>query len=96
MAYIISVNATILSATGGTCVCQGTTSDPICSFDAAYAACKVIFAITSWMDRAHTLFLSRKPFGEISLHRLLLLPVSLLSSWVHWPTSQSLWRPDWV
>ncbi|KAF8309293.1 xanthine/uracil permease, partial [Clavulina sp. PMI_390] len=40
MAYIISVNASIISATGGTCICE-TTPDQ-CSTDAAYAACKEI------------------------------------------------------
>jgi len=38
MAYIISVNASILSDTGGTCVCTNTT-DPTCATDAAYLAC---------------------------------------------------------
>lgn len=41
MAYIISVNASIISATGGTCVCDSTPDDPICMNNAAYAACKV-------------------------------------------------------
>ncbi|THG97398.1 hypothetical protein EW026_g4593 [Hermanssonia centrifuga] len=38
MAYIISVNASIIADTGGTCVCTSTT-DPVCNTDAAYAAC---------------------------------------------------------
>ncbi|KAG8959283.1 hypothetical protein FRC03_008203 [Tulasnella sp. 419] len=40
MSYIISVNAIILSATGGTCVCNSTPDDPICAVSAEYAACK--------------------------------------------------------
>lgn len=38
MAYIISVNATILSDSGGTCVCNDTT-DPTCSADLDYYLC---------------------------------------------------------
>jgi len=38
--YIISVNAIILSATGGTCVCDSTPDDPICVVNADYNACK--------------------------------------------------------
>ncbi|KAI9809939.1 MAG: hypothetical protein M1825_000372 [Sarcosagium campestre] len=38
MAYIIAVNANILSQSGGTCVCNSTT-DPLCRTDEAYAAC---------------------------------------------------------
>ncbi|KIK69176.1 hypothetical protein GYMLUDRAFT_35245 [Collybiopsis luxurians FD-317 M1] len=38
MAYIISVNASIVSDSGGTCVCTNTT-DPSCSTDADYLAC---------------------------------------------------------
>ncbi len=34
----ISVNASIIADTGGTCVCTSTT-DPVCNTDAAYAAC---------------------------------------------------------
>jgi len=41
MAYIISVNAAIISSGGGTCVCDSTPDDPICLKSAAYAACKV-------------------------------------------------------
>lgn len=36
MAYIISVNATIVSQTGGTCVC---TSDDLCVSDPDYLLC---------------------------------------------------------
>ncbi|KAF7795904.1 hypothetical protein EIP86_007071 [Pleurotus ostreatoroseus] len=36
MAYIISVNASILSDTGGTCVC---TTDDLCVNDADYLLC---------------------------------------------------------
>ncbi|KAK9479268.1 MFS transporter [Lipomyces japonicus] len=39
MAYIISVNASIASDSGGTCVCQGTNDDPLCDNDAEYMAC---------------------------------------------------------
>ncbi|ESZ93823.1 purine transporter [Sclerotinia borealis F-4128] len=38
MAYIISVNATILSDSGGTCVCTDTT-DPTCTTDLDYNLC---------------------------------------------------------
>ncbi|KAB8297665.1 hypothetical protein EYC80_001473 [Monilinia laxa] len=38
MAYIISVNATILSDSGGTCVCSDTT-DPTCATDVDYNLC---------------------------------------------------------
>ncbi|KFX87102.1 hypothetical protein V490_08534 [Pseudogymnoascus sp. VKM F-3557] len=38
MAYIISVNASIVSRTGGTCVCTSTT-DPLCKTDPAYLQC---------------------------------------------------------
>ena len=41
MAYIISVNAAIISSGGGTCVCDSTPDDPICLKSAVYAACKV-------------------------------------------------------
>ena len=41
MAYIISVNAAIISSGGGTCVCDSTPDDPICLKNTAYAACKV-------------------------------------------------------
>ncbi|CAM0140792.1 hypothetical protein VKS41_008066 [Umbelopsis sp. WA50703] len=39
MAYIISVNASIISDTGGTCVCTGTTADPTCDNDTDYMNC---------------------------------------------------------
>jgi AGZA family xanthine/uracil permease-like MFS transporter len=39
MAYIISVNSSILSESGGTCVCEFTEADPICVKDVAYNAC---------------------------------------------------------
>ncbi|EJD00393.1 uncharacterized protein FOMMEDRAFT_22208 [Fomitiporia mediterranea MF3/22] len=38
MAYIISVNASILSQSGGTCVCPATSTD-MCQTDATYGAC---------------------------------------------------------
>ncbi|OCT53885.1 putative xanthine/uracil permease [Cladophialophora carrionii] len=38
MAYIIAVNASIVSQSGGTCVCQST-SDPTCLKDTEYAGC---------------------------------------------------------
>lgn len=37
---IISVNASILSDTGGPCVCQSSAADPICASNVAYALCK--------------------------------------------------------
>ncbi|KAI1129311.1 purine transporter [Nemania abortiva] len=39
MAYILAVNASILSDTGGTCVCPGTADDPICNTDENYLLC---------------------------------------------------------
>ncbi|ORY87014.1 permease family-domain-containing protein [Protomyces lactucae-debilis] len=39
MAYIISVNSTILTDSGATCVCESTAADPICVTNEAYAAC---------------------------------------------------------
>ncbi|GAB7355793.1 hypothetical protein MBLNU459_g6472t1 [Dothideomycetes sp. NU459] len=39
MAYIISVNSSITSQTGGTCVCEGTADDPTCDLDSAYMLC---------------------------------------------------------
>jgi adenine/guanine/hypoxanthine permease len=39
MAYIVSVNASIVSQTGGTCVCSSMT-DPSCATDLAYQQCK--------------------------------------------------------
>lgn len=38
-AYIISVNASIISESGGPCVCEGTTADPTCDNDADYMSC---------------------------------------------------------
>lgn len=37
---IISVNASILSDTGGPCVCASTAADPICATNLAYTLCK--------------------------------------------------------
>ncbi|KAG1450078.1 hypothetical protein G6F56_008455 [Rhizopus delemar] len=45
MAYIISVNASIISETGGTCICEATTSDPTCDNDSAYAQCVYSFRL---------------------------------------------------
>ncbi|KAH6699740.1 xanthine/uracil permease family protein-like protein [Leptodontidium sp. MPI-SDFR-AT-0119] len=40
MAYIITVNANILTQSGGTCICPGTDSnDPLCNNDAPYQRC---------------------------------------------------------
>ncbi|KAI8061884.1 permease family-domain-containing protein [Gilbertella persicaria] len=39
MAYIISVNASIISDSGGPCVCEGTAADPTCDTNEAYMAC---------------------------------------------------------
>ena len=39
MAYIISVNANIVSLTGGTCVCPRTREDVACTNDTNYALC---------------------------------------------------------
>lgn len=39
MAYILAVNASILSDTGGTCVCPGNADDPVCDNDSAYLEC---------------------------------------------------------
>jgi AGZA family xanthine/uracil permease-like MFS transporter len=40
MVYIISVNAIIISQTGGTCVCNGGTADPTCLNNEEYALCQ--------------------------------------------------------
>jgi AGZA family xanthine/uracil permease-like MFS transporter len=40
MAYIIAVNASIVSDTGGTCVCDSTPDDPNCFTNEDYALCK--------------------------------------------------------
>ena len=39
MAYIIAVNASIVSETGGTCVCDGGEDDPICDQNSEYLMC---------------------------------------------------------
>ncbi|KAF7728283.1 hypothetical protein EC973_006457 [Apophysomyces ossiformis] len=39
MAYIISVNSSIISASGGTCVCNGVPEDPTCDNDPEYMNC---------------------------------------------------------
>ncbi|KAI8632660.1 purine transporter [Xylariaceae sp. FL1651] len=39
MAYILAVNASILSDSGGTCVCNGTADDPTCDMDTNYLLC---------------------------------------------------------
>ncbi|KAI8376328.1 permease family-domain-containing protein [Radiomyces spectabilis] len=39
MAYIISVNASIISESGGTCVCEGTADDPLCDLNTDYMNC---------------------------------------------------------
>ncbi|KAF2762908.1 purine transporter [Pseudovirgaria hyperparasitica] len=39
MAYIISVNAAIISGTGGTCECAHTSQDPLCKEDTEYQLC---------------------------------------------------------
>jgi hypothetical protein len=39
MAYIIAVNASIVSDSGGTCVCNSTADDPICVKNQDYALC---------------------------------------------------------
>ncbi|KFG85755.1 purine transporter [Metarhizium anisopliae] len=39
MAYIIAVNASIVSDSGGTCVCPHTAADPTCDKDADYILC---------------------------------------------------------
>jgi AGZA family xanthine/uracil permease-like MFS transporter len=39
MAYIISVNASIVSQSGGTCVCPRTEADPVCDSDTQYLLC---------------------------------------------------------
>ena len=40
MAYIIAVNASVVSDTGGTCVCNGGPADPICNTNQEYQPCK--------------------------------------------------------
>ncbi|KAH8896819.1 putative nucleoside transporter [Thozetella sp. PMI_491] len=40
MAYIIAVNASIVTDSGGTCVCNGGADDPICAVNTDYAVCQ--------------------------------------------------------
>lgn len=40
MAYILAVNASIVSDSGGTCVCEFTPEDPICMENTDYLLCK--------------------------------------------------------
>lgn len=40
MAYILAVNASIVADSGGTCVCESTTEDPICTTNVDYLLCK--------------------------------------------------------
>jgi AGZA family xanthine/uracil permease-like MFS transporter len=40
MAYILAVNASIVSDSGGTCVCESTAEDPICLANTDYLLCK--------------------------------------------------------
>lgn len=42
MAYILSVNAKILSSSGGPCECANTADDPVCAKDAAYQQCTAV------------------------------------------------------
>ncbi len=39
MAYIIAVNAAVVSDSGATCVCIPKPDDPLCDADATYALC---------------------------------------------------------
>ncbi|KAI1766024.1 hypothetical protein GGR53DRAFT_519243 [Hypoxylon sp. FL1150] len=39
MAYILAVNSSILSDTGGTCVCNGGADDPVCNVNEEYMLC---------------------------------------------------------
>lgn len=39
MAYIIAVNASIVSETGGTCICNGGLDDPTCKLNDEYLFC---------------------------------------------------------
>ncbi|PNS14782.1 hypothetical protein CAC42_2011 [Sphaceloma murrayae] len=39
MAYIIAVNAAILTDSGGTCVCNGGAEDPVCAVNEEYSLC---------------------------------------------------------
>ncbi|KAI8333991.1 permease family-domain-containing protein [Chlamydoabsidia padenii] len=45
MAYIISVNASIISDSGGTCVCAATQADPTCDNDIDYMNCVYEFKL---------------------------------------------------
>ena len=40
MAYILAVNASIVSDSGGTCVCEFTEADPLCESNDDYLLCK--------------------------------------------------------
>lgn len=39
LSYIIAVNASIVSDSGGTCVCESTADDPICAVNEDYLIC---------------------------------------------------------
>ncbi len=39
MAYILAVNASIVSDSGGTCTCTPTAGDPVCDSSVDYALC---------------------------------------------------------
>ncbi|KAF4549885.1 Permease family protein [Elsinoe fawcettii] len=41
MAYIIAVNAAILTDSGGTCICNSTPEDPVCAVNEEYSLCLV-------------------------------------------------------
>ncbi|ORY71783.1 xanthine/uracil permease family protein-like protein [Pseudomassariella vexata] len=42
MAYIIAVNASVLTESGGTCICKGTPEDPGCVLEQEYTDCLLV------------------------------------------------------
>ncbi|KAF6808666.1 purine transporter [Colletotrichum sojae] len=71
MAYIIAVNSSIVSDSGGTCVCTGTEADPVCDADQDYLLCvaevkRDIVTATAAISALATFFmglLSNMPVG---------------------------------
>ncbi|KAI8138942.1 permease family-domain-containing protein [Fennellomyces sp. T-0311] len=66
MAYIISVNAAILSASGGTCVCDGTEDDPVCDLNDEYLLCVNEFRVQLIAGTAITCTIACILFGTLA------------------------------
>ncbi|KAI9492059.1 permease family-domain-containing protein [Zychaea mexicana] len=66
MAYIISVNAAILSDSGGTCVCESTPDDPVCDLNTEYALCVNEFRVQLIAGTAITCTIACVLFGILA------------------------------